>query len=285
MKLARYLVRSPLHRPALHAQAFAQAARYRVPSPTKARRFHAYGIGTFRSGTVSLSELFASHYRAAHEADVYYLTRQLVRLEQGSLEDEQFDDWLFKRDAALQLEMESNGYLAGHAHRLQRLFPDARFILTLRHPISWAASFYRIILSNRIKCGHDYWEPLFRTLFRVEDNPVAEEAPLRQHNLYPLRGLFRYWSRVNSEALKSVPPERLLVVRTCELGQQLDAIARHLGIEPTTLEPDKAHSHRSGSQQNMLNILPFDYVQHLVKQECEPLLTQFFPEQTQPNNH
>src|SRR5690348_13414736 len=101
------------------------------------RRFHAYCIGAPKTGTTSIAAMFRAHYRAAHEPSAQATNRLVIGALESKIAGESLVQHLRTRDATLGLELESAhplGYLGG---ALARVFPGARFIITLREPKSW----------------------------------------------------------------------------------------------------------------------------------------------------
>lgn len=58
----------------------------RIPEwcfPEHPRRFHAYGVGMGKTGTVTLHIMFSKHYRTAHEPEQRFLVNKIVVLSKG----------------------------------------------------------------------------------------------------------------------------------------------------------------------------------------------------------
>jgi len=129
---------SAVHKTMWASPAFWKA--YHRFSRKKPRRFHVFGVGLPKSGTHSIARLFGIRYRSDHEPRAPMTNVMLVRWIEGSLTDGAFADFLRARDVRLNLEMEANHPLHHCTPLLVDLFPEARFILTIRDCYSWPNS-------------------------------------------------------------------------------------------------------------------------------------------------
>ena len=75
---------------------------------TPPRTFQAYCVGHAKSGTASMYGLFNRDYRAAHEPDRSELLKMILLEAEGAIQDDQFGDYLRKRDQRLGLEFDSS---------------------------------------------------------------------------------------------------------------------------------------------------------------------------------
>ena len=269
---ARRLIRKPL-----------RAAWRMLPEPVRAplrrefvrRRFQAYCVGLSRTGTHSLAHLCRANYRSRHEVNEGLLDAICGRLDQ-SLDDSAVDRILQRRDGKLMLEMDSANQLVFVIEDLVRLFPQARFILTIRHVLPW--------LDSRID-NHRYWGPT-RTQWlptwearygRAAGHP-PEERVLAEHALFTLDGYLAGWTAHYRRVLASVPPDRLLVIRTHEIGRSLGEIADFLGIQAATLDARRTHQAPSVVRYRMLDQIDSSYLEGKIRQHCAELMARFFPE-------
>src|SRR6185369_15164463 len=78
--------------------------RPRKRSPT--RRFHAYCIGTSKSGTHSIAEIFGGYYRVAHEPEYEQLIEMIIGASSYALSQAQMAEFVRSRDQQLKLELE-----------------------------------------------------------------------------------------------------------------------------------------------------------------------------------
>jgi hypothetical protein len=131
--------------------------RPRKRSPT--RRFHAYCIGTSKSGTHSIAEIFSGYYRVAHEPEYEQLIEMIIGASSYALSQAQMAEFVRSRDQQLKLELECSHPLFYLLDTLLDEFPEARFILTLRDCYSWLDSQKNSQLSYiEAKCWQDFGE-------------------------------------------------------------------------------------------------------------------------------
>ncbi|CAN5784568.1 hypothetical protein BH23GEM9_BH23GEM9_29150 [soil metagenome] len=239
------------------------------------RRFQAYCIGTAKSGTASIAEIFRPGYRVGHEPDAELLIERILSsaAERGERADA---DFLRARDRRLRLELDSSQLNLYLAENLARTFPRAQFILTVREPLDWVDSFINHQLSRP---ASEVWRRFRDHRFLRGPNEQQEEQVLREHGLYTLEGYLSYWSWHNQRALEVIPAERLLVLRTRELGTSIPRLAEFLQIPASTLAPGKAHANRARTQLGILGQLPGEYLDAMVRRHCGVLMQRFFPEQ------
>lgn len=229
---------------------------------TRRRRVRAYCVGTGKSGTNSIHRLLGG-LMGAHEPASSELVDLLLAWESGELGADDVDRALLHRDQRLWLELESSHLLGLLAPRLAGLFPDARFILTVRSPIDWVESQIRHELSRPAPHHWRVWRDA-----RFSSSPSDEDRPLLEAGCYPLRGYLRYWERHNSTVLKAVPPERLFVIRTDEIASASEQICTFLGVENSVLRPEGAWSFRSDKAPTPLSLLDRSYIESTVEKEC-----------------
>ncbi|MBF2037274.1 MAG: sulfotransferase domain-containing protein [Leptolyngbyaceae cyanobacterium T60_A2020_046] len=207
--------------------------------PEPRRQFHAFCIGLPRSGTHSLSYIFEDHYRAEHEPLRPELIVNLVDFINGRHSKEKMRNILRYRDKRLQLDLESCHFLHHVIEILVPLFPEAKFILTVREPMSWLASeinqnyhtrnnrFCTVIESLRY-CKHGF----------SQDCDALQALP----NVYPIPSYLTYWKEHISRMLSCVPPERLLILDTFQISEEIRSIADFLDVPEETLNPGKMWS-------------------------------------------
>ena len=245
--------------------------------PNRPRRLLAFGVGMAKSGTHSLAALFEKHYRAAHEADSSRLIDAILDRACGRWTDADLRDHLRRRDARLALEVDSSQLNFFILDELLDMFPDARFILTMRDCASWLDSLINHALSRTPTPG---WVRLREHRFAIPGTAHSTaELCLAKRGLYTLDGYLRYWTRHNATVLERVPKPRLLIVKTREIAARGADIADFLGIAPSTLHPAAAHSNRARQRYDMLARLPQAHLALKVQEHCGPLMQRFFPQE------
>lgn len=190
-------------------------------------RFRAFGVGCAKTGTNSLAQMFAAHYRAAHEPAKQDLLGLILDRAQDAASVRDLLDPLDLEMNASQL----NGYIVG---TLVALYPKANFVLTLRAPAGWVRSFANHQLTRGELARGSLWARFRNLRFLGEDLPDGNA-------LYTLDQYLRFWLSHNLNVLSVVPRERLLVVRTENLGAEIPRLAEFLAIDEATISPARAN--------------------------------------------
>lgn len=230
----------------------------------KPRSFHAFCIGAAKTGTHSLSAMFERHYRAAHEPSSEKLISLLLQKRDGTSDPVHLHGQLAKHDQQLWLEMNASQINGHFAAEWAALFPEARFILTVREPKSWLRSITNHQLARPL--SSKLWHEFRRLRFVTDEGHSAEEAPLAEQHLFTLDGYLGYWQWHNQTVLESVPADRLLIIPTMEIGQRLGEIAAFLGISAETLT--NAHAYRAKAQFDVIDRIDPDYLQSKIDNYC-----------------
>jgi len=239
------------------------------------RRLRLFGIGSPKSGTHSLEAVFAEHYRTAHEPEALNLVDLIVAVADGQAREAEVRRYLRSRERRLRLEVNCAGLNGLVVEQLVESVPKARFVLTLRDPFDWLTSLVdhslrgdpapAYVRLREIRYGADRVHP-------------AEERPLAEAGLFTLDGYLHSWAERNDRALAVVPADRLLVVRTDQLGSRLEDIADFAGVPLSTLDATRTHEYAAPSRSGLLDQLDPAYVRQRVLAHCTPLLERFFPE-------
>jgi hypothetical protein len=238
------------------------------------RTFHAYGLGSAKSGTHSIAAIFAPSYRARHEPQHHPMIHNLLERWQGRMSDRNAIRFLRRRDRALNLEMDSSQLNGSFADLLPQLFPEARFILTIRNCYHFLES---VIDHQLARKASESWLRMREARFGgFRHSPY--ERTFAQRGLYPIDGYLSYWARHNENVLRHVPSERLLVVRTHDIRDSIPRIARFLSIPPESLDAAQSHSYPAAARFGMLKQLDPVFLEDRVRHHCEPLMRRFFPE-------
>lgn len=240
------------------------------------RRLHLYGIGTGKSGTVSLAGLFRKHYRAEHEpAAARSQTLALAHL-RGTLDDHAFRHAVLALERDLWLEVNVAYFNIHFLPVLVDAFPQAKFVLTVREPASWVRSVVDMYLHLRDTSRDRTWKDLVDERLRVAAPHPSQEQPLAEVGLPPLEGFLKLWNWHNRSALEAVPPERLFILRTNEIGNRLDDLARFAGIEPATLDASSAHLHKAPARFGVIERIDPAHLDAQVRQHCGALTQRLF---------
>jgi protoheme ferro-lyase len=241
----------------------------------KPRRFQAYCLGTAKSGTPSIAEIFNPNYRALHEPESEELIAKVLAAQNSQQSKSALLEYVKRRDRNMRLELDSSQLNYFLLDSLVSEFPNAKFILTIRDCYSWLDSFINHQLSRN--CSPN-WQRLRDFRFDSNSEYKEEERILAQHGLYTLDGYLSYWAEHNREVLTTVPKEKLLVVRTHEIPQEIEKIADFLSISLDKLNLSKAHSFKAKNHFNILSEIDKQFIDNKVNLHCKSLMDEFFPE-------
>lgn len=245
------------------------------PEPADDRRFRLFGVGLAKSGTHSLAGVFARDYRSAHEPEAKVqveLTCDALEGKAGAADA--LRRYLREREDRLRLEVNAAGWNGLVIEELVDLAPDTRFVVTVREPRSWLDS-----LVNHLKVGQApaHFVRLRSLIYDTAGAHPPEEAVLAEHGFYPLAGYLADWAGRHARVLDAVPPERLLIVRTEEIGSRLDDLAAFVGVPAETLDPEQAHGFKARAKFGLLDEIDPDHLQGRIDELCGPVLARLFP--------
>jgi hypothetical protein len=150
------------------------------------------------------------------------------------------------------------------------MYADAKFVLLVRDCFSWLDSFVdqQIRDLRRSPLTRDAF---FRAKYMSHDDQFApEEAVLRDAGSLPVASWLRAWAGMNERVLRSVPPERLLVVRTEDLDDSTEVLARFAGVAPSTVR--RAHVNRNPSPTGTLGQVPASFVVERAETHCASVM-------------
>lgn len=243
--------------------------------PDCTRKFHAYCVGTPKSGTHSMAGLL-SNYKSQHEpAKEKYINLALQFLS-GSITINVLRNSLIDIDNDLCLEMNSSNLNEFFIDLFLLEFPEARYILTVRDCYSWMDSYINNQMYWQVP---QYWKQVRDLRFRPDLYSHAnQEKILEQHGLYTLDGYFSYWARHNEKILISVPSNKLLIVKTSEISESIKLIADFLGILAENIQVSRSHSFKAAHKYGLLKNIPQKYLEEKAELYCANLMKKYFPD-------
>jgi len=195
----------------------------------------------------------------------------------GSVDKREITQFVRKRDKRLRLELEASHFNHFFIDILASEFRRAKFILTIRDCYSWLNSF----INHQLTWGvsSDNWRRLRDLRFRPDKFKHAkEEQILADHGLYTLDGYLSYWASHNTKVLATVPHDRLLVLKTNEIRQQVERIAEFLNIPVENLDATKTHSFQAKQDFGLLWEIDGKFLEQKVNAHCRELMSRYFPE-------
>ena len=98
-----------------------------------------YGVGAAKTGTHSFGEMFANRVRSGHEMDSEKLIVMHLDATRGG-DRRELKEFLRKRDSKRSLKIDASQVNIYLMNELLEIWPDSRFVLTIRPPMSWLRS-------------------------------------------------------------------------------------------------------------------------------------------------
>ncbi|PIE39472.1 MAG: hypothetical protein CSA53_01385 [Gammaproteobacteria bacterium] len=243
------------------------------------RRFHCYCIGAAKTATTSISSMFEENYATQHEPDIQNTNHAIIQYLEGKTTSAQICNFLKARDKKLSLELESTHSMAYVAKELAELFPQAKFIVTVRDPYKWIRS--RINFHHRVKPPE--WEEYRQYFWMRKANRYPEqEALLQERELAPLDVYLRQYQEHYDLLEQHLPRERCLYLKTEHVSQSLDQMTDFLGIKRGSLIDRVSNS--QASKESFISDIDDDYLKAKVWQNCERFIRSYYPELINDNN-
>jgi Sulfotransferase domain len=240
------------------------------------RKTHIYCTGTAKSGTHSIAALLSNQLRSAHESESHKTIDLVLNAAAGRIDDSKLNRYLLRRDRRLWLEVDSSQLNFFLLRNLVELFPKAKFILTIRNPYSWLDSFINHQLARG---GTNQWIKLRNFRFRPDLYTHQQgEQILKKNGLYTLDGYLSYWAHHNRTVIDTIPEDRLLIVRTDKITENIEEIAAFVGVPSSNLRKESSHAFKAKAKFGLLGQIDKEYLEHKVNEHCGDLVTQFFPE-------
>lgn len=234
-----------------------ETGRRQTQAPTRPRRFHLIGVGLPKTGTTTLAAIFARHrwgHEHAFEPCVDVLHRRLV----GNGSDAEVAEAWLARDAEARLECDSASFHHYAAPLLPGMFPDARYVLTVRDPAAQAGSFVNMMVRNAARHGGTMppWQRRMGALMIGDFDPALYADPEALTRALPSLAdrYLDHWAAGIDRVVGALPRDRVLVLETGQLARSLPALAAHAGVPVDTLVP--AHENAGPEKQDWLSTLP-----------------------------
>jgi hypothetical protein len=221
------------------------------------RKVHLYCTGLFKSGTHSIHNIFKKYCRSEHEPDNIELMNLYFKIERGEVSTKRLQKIVAKREKRLYLEMNSCGFNYLILEQLLKLYPEAKYIHTIRDPYSWLDSWINHDLN------HDFMkitQRYFDENFKRDKIPYAkEEEILKDLNLPTIDGMLSYWQNHNLSVLRKVPPNKLLVVKTKDISDEIDVIIKFAGLSKLRDNVD-SHAYKAKKKHHILDKMDEKFV-------------------------
>jgi len=242
------------------------------------RRFRAFNVGIAKSGTTSVAGIF-SNYRAGHEFMFPETTKAISDYRTGVISKKEFIGFLRDRDQKGNLEMDSASFNFMYIDILAEMYPDAKFIATIRDCYSWLDSALNMFLVLDIPDWMiDYGSRSFGV--HITREMFGSRQDLLRALPGILDGILGYWAYGMQFILDNLPEERSLVIKTEEISNSLDKTASFLGIPESTLVREKSHLFKATKKFNILHDMDLNLLKEKFEEHCGPLMERYFPDRS-----
>ena len=240
------------------------------------RRFHVYGVGLPKSGTVSLAGLFGN-YRSCHEFHQWETHQTIIRYNSGTISREQFRGFLKERELlGGLLEMDAAHFNRHYIDILQDEFPEAKFICLIRDCYSWVNSFVNYFVVSEREAIQSKELPNGMP-FDIPRGAIEAKNELVNNFHKYIDVPLSFWSSSYRDMVEKLPPGRSLIIRTHEISQKVDDIAHFVGIPPNKLVKEQYHLNKAKYTVNVLRNLDRDFLKAKFREHCSGLMERFFP--------
>lgn len=240
-------------------------------SRIRTRKAHVYCIGAAKTGTTSISHIFNGPLRSAHEPNVTATTKLVIQYLNGELNDERCAKALKQRDKKMNLELESSHPLGYFAPHLAKMFPAAKFVITIRDPRSWLKSRLNFHLHRKPDEWTEYRDFIWS---RHHTGYTQEESHLEANGLYSIEAYLRQYSEQYRIIFDSIPHERRIVIKTNEISHKIDEISHFIGISNSGLEP--SHTNKMNVDDSIYDQINDEFINSKVYECCGWIIDEFF---------
>jgi hypothetical protein len=223
-----------------------------------------FGIGAPKTGTHTLAALFTNQVRAGHELDAKDIISRLLKYT-DSAPYPGLLRYLANRDKVRSLQLDVSSVYLHLLTDLQQLFPQSKYILTVRHPCRWVRS----LVDHQLRWpARKTWRKFQE--YRFGGNVVyhPEESALQQKGLYPLGNYFQYWAKTILNSIAGVTSERLLIIETEKINLRKQALAEFCELPRRCLSPEDIHKRKNSLRTGMIESLDQDFVRNTCIEHC-----------------
>jgi len=195
-----------------------------------------FGVGLPKTGTTSIAYLLGPERHGYHEKNRARSINVIRLYCSGDINIGRLERWFVIRDIYLYPVFDIAHYYGAIADEMVGLFPNSKFLITLRDCYSWAQSFGNQVIKRwRWKNGwsEDCEDYLVKWQKYQFGHPGAwsypsPESELQEVGMPPLSVLYQYYRGRNRKLLDAIPPDRRIVLKTSELSQSISRIEHSL---------------------------------------------------------
>ena len=253
--------------------------KYPLRRIVQQRKFHAFCVGTPKSGTTSIPSMF-TNYRAYHEVNDTFLISLIRKSLDKQISTNELEAIFQKRDKRNWLEMDSSHYNAFFVNELHNKFPEAKFVLTLRDCISWLDSWFNHQVSRETQPDLSIYDFGRRNYYSRGYSYTKYDSFLGELKLFPLKSYFEFWKEHNSKVILTIPKNQLLILKTELISTSTDQITSFLQIPSNSLKVENTHKNKAKAKHSILKKIDPEYLKDVALEFCGGLNDKYFPEKT-----
>jgi len=207
--------------------------------------------------------MFETHYRSSHEPDVLDLTETVKKVILKKVSNAEVISWLETRDRKLNLEVEASHPLGYLAPWLPTVFPEAKFVITIREPLAWLRSRLNFHFYKTPK----EWQPYRDFIWgRHHQGYKSEETQLEELGLYSLDAYLSQYSEQYQLLFDHLPKARTLLIKTEHLNESLERVASFLMVSSATIS--RQHTNTLTPPSDIIERLPENFVTERIEESC-----------------
>lgn len=258
---------------------FVHSKRYKLPLRLifQRKKFHALCVGTPKSGTHSVANLFPT-FRTRHEPDQIFMIYLMKKKKEGKISESELMRIFRSLDIAYWLEMNSSHYNGFFINELYSEFNNAKYILTIRDPISWLDSWFNHQLSRENYKSDTMFDLGRKLYYERGHNYSIHDRFLEELNIFPIRSYFEFWNEHNKKILETIPKEKLMIVKTKNISSSIAEFSSFLNIAQDRICATESHSYKARKKHHILSKIDRNYLLDLALEICGDLNETYFPE-------
>ncbi len=239
------------------------------------KRLNVLCVGTPKSGTTSIANLFSKGYRYEHEGERYEHVKCIFSHFSGDISDDKYQQHLEQRAKRLWLDIESNCFLGYRIDLVYKAAPDAKYILTIREPYSWLKSIFDNNINFPINKGftEKWWHNFF---FKPDQYTYSgKESVLKEFKLYPIDAYLNYWVDANKSVIDTIPDSQLLILYTDQISDDLNKISSFLQIKENSINKKRTRMNVTDKKHHVMKKLDQQYVRERIDAICNKFITSY----------
>jgi hypothetical protein len=247
------------------------------------RSFHAFCLGTPKSGTHLIANMF-KEFRSLHEPNEIFFINLIHRQIMGDISKEELVEVLKSRDITNWLEMESSHYLGMFAEELLNISENTKFILTIRDCLSWMDSWFNHQLSRPTLTGNSIYNLGRNNYYSRGHEYTKHDKFLEDMKLFPIRSYLEFWNAHNQNVINSVSEKNLLILKTHEISKSSAKLSSFLNINSSQINTESSHEFKAKEKHNILKRLDVNFLYDTAMELCGDLNDKYFPEKKLSNS-